>query len=260
MLLIRSLLFTVAFYLNLALWLVAAMVTMVLPARFLLMIAHGWAETSLWLMRVIVGTRCEIKGVENIPPGGIIMAAKHQSAWETFALITVFRDPVYILKRELTWLPFFGWCLLKLRMIPVDRGARSRALQDVTRRAKIELGQNGRQLMIFPEGTRRPAGAEPSYKYGIAHLYAELGVPCVPVALNAGLFWARRSLIKRPGTIRVEILPPIPPGLDKMAFHALLQEQIETASNRLLAEGLAELDRLGVPAPVSMRQETRDPA
>ncbi len=260
MLLIRSILFNTAFYLNLAMWLVAAMVTMVLPPRFLLMIAHGWAESSLWLMRVIVGTRYEIKGVENIPPGGLIMAAKHQSTWETFALVTVFRNPVYILKRELTWLPFFGWCLLKLKMIPVDRGARSRALQEVTRRAKIELGEKGRQLMIFPEGTRRPAGADPAYKYGVTHLYAELGVPCVPVALNAGLYWPRRSLIKRPGTIKVEILPAIPPGMDKVAFHALLQEQIETASNRLLADGLAELDRLGVPAPVSTRQEAQPSA
>lgn len=260
MLLIRSLLFNTAFYLNLAFWLLAAMVTMVLPPRFLLKIALCWAQSSLWLMRVIVGTRYEIKGVENIPPGGIIMAAKHQSTWETFALVTVFRNPVYILKRELTWLPFFGWCLLKMKMIPVDRGARSRALQEVTRRAKIELGQKGRQLMIFPEGTRRPAGAEPAYKYGVTHLYAELGVPCVPVALNAGLFWPRRSLIKRPGTIRVEIMPAIPPGLDKVSFHALLQEQIETASNRLLADGLAELDRLGVPAPVSTRQEAQPSA
>ena len=255
MLLIRSLLFNTAFYLNLALWLIAAMVTMVLPPRFLLMIALGWAQSSLWLMKVIVGTRYEIKGIENIPPGGLIMAAKHQSTWETFALVTVFRNPVYILKRELTWLPFFRWCLLKLRMIPVDRGARSRALQEVTRRAKIELGQKGRQLMIFPEGTRRPAGAEPAYKYGVTHLYAELGVPCVPVALNAGLYWPRRSLIKRPGTIRVEILPAIQPGMDKKSFHMLLQEQIEGATDRLVSEGRAELARLGVPAPVSPRQE-----
>ncbi|MCP4735670.1 MAG: 1-acyl-sn-glycerol-3-phosphate acyltransferase, partial [Bosea sp.] len=138
--------------------------------------------------------------------------------------------------------------------------ARSRALQAVTRRAKVELGENGRQLMIFPEGTRRPAGAEPAYKYGVTHLYAELGVPCVPVALNAGLYWPRRSLIKRPGTIKVEIMPAIPPGMDKAAFHALLQERIETASNRLLADGLAELDRLGVPAPVSTRQEAQPSA
>ncbi len=255
MLLIRSLAYTAAFYLNLAFWLVGATVALVLPSRVLLGIAHCWAWSSLWLMRVIVGTRYEIKGVENIPPGGIIMAAKHQSAWETFALVTVFRNPVYILKRELTWLPFFGWALLKLRMIPVDRGARSRALQAVTRRAKVELGQKGRQLMIFPEGTRRPPGAEPAYKFGVTHLYSELGVPCVPVALNAGLYWSRRSLIKRPGTIRVEILPPILPGMDKLAFHRKLQEEIEGASDRLLAQGLAELKALGVDPPVSMCQE-----
>lgn len=256
MLVLRSLLFNTAFYLNLAFWLAGAMVTMVLPRRFLLMIAHGWAHSTLWLMRVIVGTRCEISGVENIPPGGVIMAAKHQSAWETFALITVFTNPVYILKRELTWLPFFGWCLLKLRMIPVDRGAGSRALQEATRRAKVELGQNGRQLMIFPEGTRRPVGAPPAYKFGVAHIYAALGVPCVPVALNAGLFWPRRSFLRRPGTIRVEILPPIPPGLPRMEFQSRLEQQIESATDRLVAGGLAELASLGVPPPAIWRQET----
>ncbi len=255
MLVLRSLLFNVAFYLNLAFWLVCAMVTLVLPQRFLLAVALNWAESTLWLMRVIVGTRCEISGVENIPQGGMIMAAKHQSAWETFALITVFRNPVYILKRELTWLPFFGWALLKMKMIPVNRGAGSRALQMATRRAKVELGQKGRQLLIFPEGTRRPVGAPPDYKFGVAHLYGELGVPCVPVALNAGLFWPRRSFLRRPGTIRVEILPAIPPGMDKKAFHALLQEQIETATDRLVSEGRAELARLGVPAPANARQE-----
>jgi len=255
MLVLRSLLYNVTFYLNLAFWLVCAMVTMALPRRFLLKIALNWADSSVWLMRVIVGTRFEIRGLENIPAGGMIMAAKHQSAWETFALITIFRNPVYILKRELTWLPFFGWCLLKMRMIPVNRGAGSRALQAATRRAKIELGQNGRQLMIFPEGTRRPVGAPPAYKFGVAHLYGELGVPCVPVALNAGLYWPRRSFLRRPGTIRVEIMPAIQPGLGKMAFQTLLQEQIESATNRLVTDGIAELERLGVPAPVSGWQE-----
>ncbi len=255
MLVLRSLLFNIAFYLNLAFWLVGAMATMVLPRRFLLMIALGWARSTLWLMRIIVGTRCEISGVENIPAGGIIMAAKHQSAWETFALITVFTDPIYILKRELTWLPFFGWCLIKLRMIPVDRRAGSRALQGATRRAKVELGQNGRQLMIFPEGTRRPVGAPPAYKFGVAHLYAALRVPCVPVALNAGLFWPRRTFLRRPGTIRVEIMPPIPPGLPRMEFQSRLEQQIESATDRLVADGLAELARLGVPPPAISRQE-----
>lgn len=247
MLILRSLLFNVLFYLNLSLWLVfAAFPSLLLPRRYLLGVAGAWARSALWLMRVTTGTRYEISGVENVPQGGLMVAAKHQSFWETFVLVTLFPNPVFILKRELTWIPFFGWCLTKLRMIPVDRGARARALSDVTRRAKVELTQNGRQLLIFPEGTRRAPGAPPAYKFGVAHLYAELGVPCLPVALNSGLFWPRRKFLRRPGTIRVEFLPPIPPGMDKVAFQALLQERIETASDRLLAQGRAELAQLGL--------------
>lgn len=246
MLVLRSLLFNVLFYLNLILWLVfAALPALVLPRRYMLAVALGWARSALWLMRVTAGTRYEITGLENIPQGGMMVAAKHQSFWETFALVTIFQDPVFILKRELTWIPFFGWCLWKMRMIPVDRGARARALSHVTRSAKVELGQNGRQLLIFPEGTRRPAGAPPAYKFGVAHLYAELGVPCVPVALNSGLYWQRRKFLRRPGTIRVEILPPILPGLSKEAFQALLQDRIETASDRLLTTGRGELAKIG---------------
>lgn len=246
MLALRSLLITVLFYVNLTLWLVfAALPALALPPRYLLAVAVGWVRSTLWLLRVVVGMRYEVTGIENIPPGGIIVAAKHQSTWETLALVTLFPDPVFILKRELTWLPIFGWCLKKLRMIPVDRGARSRALAGVMRRARIELGEKGRQLLIFPEGTRRPAGAPPAYKTGVMHLYGDLGVPCVPVALNSGLYWPRRKFMRWPGTIRVSILEPIPPGLPKQEFQALLQERIETESDRLLAIGRAELAALG---------------
>ena len=150
--------------------------------------------------------------------GPLIVASKHQSAWETFALLPLFDNPPFILKRELQWIPFFGWLLVKGRMVPVDRGAGSQALVEMTERARIELAR-GRQLIIFPEGTRRPAGAEPRYKYGVAHLYAAAGVPCLPVALNSGVFWPRRrSLMLKPGTVVVEILDPITPGLDKDVF------------------------------------------
>lgn len=252
MLVLRSLVFNTLFYLNLAGALLVAAVTLVLPVRCLLAVARYWAHSSFWLMRVIVGTRISITGRENIPPGGIILAAKHQSIWETFALLTVVPDPVFILKRELTWLPFFGWSLLKARMIPVNRAAGGRALVELTRRARIELGQKGRQLLIFPEGTRRPPGAPPAHKFGVAHLYADLDVPCVPAALNSGLFWPRRSFLRRPGTIRLEIMPPIMPGMDKKSFHVLLTERIESASDRLLAEGLAELAALGVAPPANL--------
>lgn len=247
MLILRSLLFNILFYANLILWLVfAAFPALLLPKRWLLRIAIAWARMSMWMLRVVAGTRYEISGIENIPPGGLMIASKHQSFWETFALVTVFQNPVFILKRELTWIPFFGWCLLKMRMIPVDRGAKARALAHVTRRAKVELGQNGRQLLIFPEGTRTAPGAPPAYKFGVAHIYSELNVPCLPVALNSGLYWPRRKFLRRPGTIRVEIMPAIPPGLGKAEFHVLLQERIETASDRLLAQGRSELAALGL--------------
>jgi 1-acyl-sn-glycerol-3-phosphate acyltransferase len=114
----------------------------------------------------------------------------------------------------------------------------------MTKRARAEI-RGGRQLIIFPEGTRRPPGAEPRYKFGVAQLYAEIGVPCVPVALNSGLFWPRRAFRRLPGTIVVEFLDPIPPGLDKSAFFERLQHEIETATARLLAEGRAELEHAG---------------
>lgn len=247
MLVLRSLAFNVLFYANLVFWLTfVALPALLLPQAALRHVAVGWARSSLWLMRVVAGTRYEVIGRENIPAGGLMVAAKHQSFWETFTLFTLFPDPVFILKRELMRIPLFGWCLAKLRMIPVDRGARARALKDVTRRATVELGQKGRQLLIFPEGTRRPPGAPPAYKFGVAHLYAELQVPCLPVALNSGLYWPRRQFLRRPGTIRLEILPPILPGLDKTSFQHELQQRIETACDRLLAQGRAELAAQGL--------------
>src|SRR5262249_33103715 len=151
-------------------------------------VAQAWGRTNLWFLRTIAGIDVEFRGLEKITSKPTIVASKHQSAWETFALVTLFDNPVYILKRELQWIPIFGWLTIKGRMIPVNRGARGQALADMTERARLELSR-GRQLIIFPEGTRRPAGAEPKYKYGIAHLYAAEGVPVLPVALNSGLFW-----------------------------------------------------------------------
>jgi 1-acyl-sn-glycerol-3-phosphate acyltransferase len=134
------------------------------------------------------------------------------------------------------WIPLFGWFTVKGGMVPVRRGARLRALSEMAVLARTQI-RGGRQLIIFPEGTRRPPGAEPRYKFGVAHLYAEIDVPCVPIALNSGLFWRRRSWLRRPGTVLVEILDPIPPGLDKQVFIDRLQDAIETATARLIAEG-----------------------
>jgi 1-acyl-sn-glycerol-3-phosphate acyltransferase len=235
MLLLRSTAFTLAFYVNIIVWMVFALPTLLLPRQALTSVVRTWARSNILLLKVIAGIRCEVRGRERIPPGGLIVACKHQSTWETFALFLVFSDPCFVLKRELTWLPLFGWLAMKAQMIPVNRGARSAAMKAMTMAGKREVDR-GRQIVIFPEGTRRSPGAEPAYKFGVAFLYSELDVPCVPVALNSGLFWPRRQLVKRPGTVVVEILDPIPPGLERGAFLERLQHDVERASDRLLDE------------------------
>lgn len=233
---LRSLAFNLAFYLNTTLWLIAAVPTFVLPYGAIVWVAKSWGLSNLFLLRVVAGIRADFRGLEKLPPGGFIAAAKHQSAWDTFALLWMFRDPTFILKRELQWIPLFGWFTIKGRMIPVDRSAGSQALTAMNARARGELARD-RQIVIFPEGTRRRPGAEPKYKYGVAHLYQALEVPCLPLALNSGLFWPRRSLLRFPGTIVVEALPPIPPGLGRDAFFERLKTDTETATARLIEEG-----------------------
>jgi 1-acyl-sn-glycerol-3-phosphate acyltransferase len=236
----RSILFNVLFYVVLGCLLVVATATLLMPKGALFAIARLWAHSSLWLLRAICKIDVEWRGLEKIPAGALIVGAKHQSTWETFALLTRFPDPTFIVKRELTWIPLFGWCLWKGGMIPVDRGAGKQAMTAMNARARSELAQ-GRQIIIFPEGTRRPAGAEPRYKYGIAHVYAESDAPCLPIALNSGLFWPRRRFLRYPGTIRVEFLDPIEPGLERELFLGRLQSDIEAATARLIAEAERDL-------------------
>jgi 1-acyl-sn-glycerol-3-phosphate acyltransferase len=235
--LVRSLLFNALFYANLIIHLIVALPALVLPRPVLRVFIRSYSHTSLWLLRVVCGIGVTWRGTDKIPQGACIVASKHQSAWETFAFYAVLHDPVYILKRELMWIPLFGWYMRKAGLIPIDRSAGMAALARMTARARAALvGPHSRQLVIFPEGTRRAPGAAPDYKPGIVHLYSKTGVPCVPVALNSGLFWPRRSLRKFPGTIIVEVLDPIAPGLDKTAFFARLQDAIEQATARLIRE------------------------
>jgi 1-acyl-sn-glycerol-3-phosphate acyltransferase len=237
--LFRSIAFNVLFYLNTIVYLLIALPTFFMPYRAIIAVAKSWGRTNLVLLRAVAGIDYEMRGREKIPPGPLIVAAKHQSAWETFALLSLFDNPLFIVKRELEWIPIFGWLMIKGRMVPIDRSAGSQALIAMTGRAKAELAA-GRQLIIFPEGTRRPANAEPRYKLGVAHLYAATGMPCLPVALNSGLFWPRRSIRRLPGTVLVEILDPVAPGLDKDVFFKRLQSDIEAATARLIAESQAK--------------------
>ncbi len=235
--LLRSVIFNALYYANLTVHMIVALPTLLLPYPALRVFIRSYAMTSLWLLRVICGTKVEWRGAEKIPKTPCIVACKHQSAWETFALYAVLDDPIYILKRELMWIPLFGWYMRKAGLIPIDRSAGIAALARMTARARSALaGRLTRQLIIFPEGTRRPPRAEPAYKPGVVYLYSKADVPCVPIALNSGLYWPRRSIRRLPGTILVEILDPILPGLDKEAFSARLRNGIEEASARLLRE------------------------
>jgi 1-acyl-sn-glycerol-3-phosphate acyltransferase len=234
-LVIRSILFNIVFYVALLGWLIVALPTFLLPYRAIVAVAKAWGRTNLFLLKAICGLDSDFRGLEKIPSGPLLVAAKHQSAWETFALLWLFDDPTFILKRELQWIPLFGWFTIKGRMIPVDRGAGAAGLNAMVERAHKELA-TGRQIIIFPEGTRRPAGAEPRYKYGITRLYLGGNVPVLPIALNSGLFWRRRSILRPPGTIVAEVLDPIPPGLSEEEFMARLQGDIETATARLIDE------------------------
>jgi 1-acyl-sn-glycerol-3-phosphate acyltransferase len=233
---LRSILFNVAFYLTLVIYLLAELPALLFSRHAVLAVAKSWGRTNLRLLKATCGISVEWRGLDKIPQGPLIVAAKHQSVWETFALLPLFADPTFIVKRELMWIPLFGWCLWRAGMISIDRGKGSQAIAAMTERAKLEIGR-GRQIIIFPEGTRRAAGAAPAYKYGVAKLYAATGAPCLPVALNSGLLWPRRSFRRHPGVVRVEILDPIPPGLDAEQFFVRLQNEIETATARLVAEG-----------------------
>jgi len=235
----RSLLFNLLFYVTTALYVVLGSPLLFAPRSWAMAALANHAHFELFLLRHIVGLKLEVRGQDKLPRTACLVASKHQSAWETFALIPLFRDPALLMKRELFWIPFHGWFSKKFEMIPVDRDKGPAALRAMLRETRKRV-VDGREIIIFPEGTRRPPGAPPDYKTGVVLLYEALGIPCVPVALNSGLFWPRRSLLRRPGTIVVEFLDPIPPGLPKSEFLSRLIESIETASNRLLAEVKAE--------------------
>ncbi|MGA8901513.1 lysophospholipid acyltransferase family protein [Bradyrhizobium sp.] len=240
---LRSLIYNVLFYLLLVFWLIVAIPTFLMPRAAILTVARCWASQSTWLLRAVCNVKVEYRGVEKIPKGPLLVASKHQSMWETFALLLFFDQPLYILKRELTLIPFFGWYLIKAGMVAVDRRAGGRALLKMVRQASEEV-RRGRQLIIFPEGTRRPAGAPAQYKPGVAQLYSSCRGNCLPVALNSGLFWPRRTFMRYPGTLVVEFLDLVPPGLPRDEFLARVSTVIEDATGRLVEAGRREQAQL----------------
>jgi 1-acyl-sn-glycerol-3-phosphate acyltransferase len=236
MIVVRSLLFNLLFYLVTAVMLVATLpIFFFLSQENAMRVVRDWAATCVWLYRWVGATSLEVRGAENIPKGAALVASKHQSSFETFALIPLLANPTIVMKRVIRWFPIFGAYTIKTGMIHVDREGKTAALRALSERAREEAAK-GRQIIIFPEGTRRPPGAPPAYQTGIALLYRTLNIPVVPVAVNSGVYWPRRKFLRYPGTIVIEFLPPIPPGLDSRAFLARLQTAIETAADRLFAE------------------------
>ena len=232
MTLLRSVVFNLAFYRwGLSMHLLS-LPLLLLPRQATQWSGGLWVRGVMWLLARLCGIRYEIRGRERLPPAPFIVASKHQSAWDTLIYAILLEDEAYVMKQELVWFPLFGLFLLKSGVVPVDRAGGSKALRKMVASAKRFVAER-RPLVIFPEGTRTPPGSRRPYHPGVAALYRQLDVPVVPVALNSGLAWGRKAFLKKPGTIVLEFLPPIAPGLDRKAFLDELQDRIETASDRL---------------------------
>lgn len=244
MIMLRSIIYFVVFYVVTALYLVLGSWLLLGPRRWAMQGLRIHGITCVWLLKVICGTRFELRGREKLPAPPYLVVAKHQSAWDTFGLIPVFKDPAMVLKAELGWIPLYGWFCHKFEHIFVKRDKAAAALKALIRDGREKAAQ-GREIVIFPEGTRRAPGAPPDYKPGYIALYEGLGIVTVPLALNTGLYWPRRSILRYPGTIVVEILEPVPPGLKRTEARKLIEERIETACARLIEEGKRSEKRIG---------------
>ncbi len=210
-----------------------ALPTLILPRRAIVRVSQSWSAALIWGLKVIAGLDYEVRG--DIPQGGVLVAAKHMSMWDTIALYMLLDDTGFVVKRELLGIPFYGWYIGKAGVIAIDRSAGAKALRQMAAQARGVIAEE-RPIVIFPEGTRKAPGAPADYKPGIAGLYTQIGAPCVPVALNSGQFWCG-GFLKRPGRIVIEFLPVIPAGLKRAEFMRTLEESIEGATAKLLAEG-----------------------
>ena len=211
------------------LWVIA------LPRQHMMIIVRWYYRTLCWLERVCLGLHYEIRGWENIPQGPSIIAAKHQSAWETMKIPLLFPDATVILKKELLRIPLWGWYVTKAEMIPINREATIEALRFLIKQGRKYVSQ-GRSIVIFPQGTRTAIGEYSPYHVGVGMLYETLHIPIVPMALNSGLFWPRNWLDLRSGTITISFLPMILPGQGRRDVMKLLEEQLEKESDHLIVE------------------------
>jgi len=203
-----------------------------LPRKFTVNLSKTWSRVLLFGLKWICGLWYEVRG--PVPHGGVLVASKHMSMWDTLTLYMLLDDSATVLKRELKRIPFYGWYISKAGVISIDRSGKASAMRQMISETKAVLNA-GREILIFPEGHRMRPYEAPDYKSGVAGLYSQLGVSCIPVALNSGQFWV--GFIKKPGKIIVEFLPAIPPGLKRAEFMSTLQTRIEDATAKLLLEG-----------------------
>ena len=212
----------------------------------------AWAWSQHWALKGLVGLDFEIRGAEHIPKGGAIYASKHQSAWDTYFFYLLFADPSYVLKKELVKIPVWGWIARKCEAVSVDREGGATALKTLVRDVKQRLSED-RPVIIFPEGTRTQPGSRRPYHPGVAALYSQCDAPVVPVALNSGLFWGRRSYTKQAGRIVIEFFEPIESGLKRRDFMQRLETTVETAALKLAEEGV---QRFPLTEAAMVRHET----
>lgn len=234
----RSALFFLWFAATSAMMAIICLPLLALP-RGAAWVGRHWSLLSLWGLRVLAGTGFEVRGTR--PPNGVLVAVKHMSMWDTMAIYALLDDPAIVFKKSLKRIPFYGWYLVRARMIAIDRDGKAGALREMAAAARAQIASD-RSIAIFPEGTRKKPGAPADYKSGVAGLYGQLDVACYPVALNSGLYWTgSMGFVKRKGTIVIEFLPPIPAGLPRRAFMARLQAEIEEATAKLVEEGQRQL-------------------
>ena len=232
---LRSLLFNILFYTWAAVAFALAIPLLFLPRKYIKLVIPFQFYVIFALLRFIVGITYEVRGQQHLRDGPLLVASKHQSAWDTMIYLVIIPDIAFVLKEELTKIPIYGQFIRGLGMININRKNGRQALKQLVGSTKKTFAQ-GRKVLMFPEGTRSEPGAQTKYQRGIAILYKQLQTPVVPVALNSGLYWGRRKFLRYPGTIVVEYLPPIEPGLSQNEFMERLTDSIETSSNRLIEE------------------------
>lgn len=239
---LRSLIFNIAFYSWTIFCCLFFVPVLILPHNFVLKVVKLWIRGVIWMCDHILRLHIKIVGREKLLRAPIILAVKHQSVWETLIFNHFLVDPSIVLKKELLWIPLFGWYLKKLGAVPLSR-SRGKGAQDLKNLliASNQAAARKQPIVIFPEGTRSQPDQKGTYKSGVASLYLHLNVPVIPVAHNAGLFWPRRGFMKYPGQIILEILDPIEPGLSRQEFMRILENKIESKTKDLVREGLSSL-------------------